>query len=63
MFALAAFFIMLMVFGRGHQLEQEGKRTDFLGRPNNHPDKGEQKRKSAGFSGTYNNHPHKEEMD
>lgn len=42
MFGFVAFMIVASVFKWGHDKEQKGERTDFLGRPNNHPEKNEE---------------------
>ena len=39
MFAFVGMVIMFNVFKWGHDKEQRGERTDFLGRPNNHMSK------------------------
>jgi len=42
MFGFVAFMIVGSVFKWGYDKEQKGERTDFLGRPNNHPEKEEE---------------------
>jgi hypothetical protein len=39
---MCAFTVLAVIssfFKCGHDKEREGKRTDFMGRPNNHPSK------------------------
>ena len=36
MFAFIGMVVVFRVFKWGHDKEQRGERTDFLGRPNNH---------------------------
>lgn len=58
---MCAFVLMVVVFQFfkwGHDKEQRGERTDFIGRPNNHPDREQRVEKNYPTG-----HPGKEEMD
>lgn len=39
MFGLAGLVAVFKIFKWGYEKEKKGERTDFLGRPNNHPSK------------------------
>ena len=39
MCAFVLMVVVFQVFKWGHDKEQRGERTDFIGRPNNHPDR------------------------
>jgi hypothetical protein len=58
MCAFVLMVVVFQVFKWGHDKEQRGERTDFMGRPNNHP--GKEKESNRNYS---TGHPGKEEMD
>ena len=58
MCAFVLMVVVFQVFKWGHDKEQRGERTDFIGRSNNNPDR-EQRSERNYPTG----HPGKEEMD